>query len=264
MFPVFQPFPMLAARRAQAWRYHPAYRRPRHVHDESEFNLVVAGSGVMSVGRERVELCPGSLLWLPPGLDHCLEEASADFDLVVVGFQQALLDRAPHEPGQARTFRWRLERWEGSPSSLADRLLGSADSADAAAVEERLMGALATLAPSARPSGLSERAAGLLRQDGHLGRDALARQLGINRGDLSRHFQRDHGVSIAAYKNRLRVMAFLREVERHPENLMRAALAAGFGSYSQCHRVFHQLFEVGPRDYVQGGGVDPERFEPWG
>jgi len=60
---------MLGGRRAQAWRYHPTYRRPRHVHEESEINLVVAGTGVMSVGTQEVELTSGTLLWLPPGLE---------------------------------------------------------------------------------------------------------------------------------------------------------------------------------------------------
>lgn len=255
---------MPGSRRAQAWRYHPAYRRPRHVHDEPEFNLVVAGAGIVFMGGERVEVAPGALVWIPPGLEHGLEAASADFDLVVVGFQQELLDRASSERWQAQPFTRRVDLLEGDPKRLGDELLGVAALNDAGTVEERLVQVLSAVAHRPQAPLVSERAAALLRRERALGRDELARRLGINRGDLSRRFHRDHGISITEYKNRARIMAFLGEAERRPGNLMQAALSAGFGSYSQCHRTFRRLFGVGPRDYIEGGGVDPNRFEPCG
>jgi AraC-like DNA-binding protein len=32
--------------------------------------------------------------------------------------------------------------------------------------------------------------------------------------------------------------------------MTRAALQAGFGSYSQCHRVFRSLFGISPREFL--------------
>jgi len=224
---------------------------------------VVAGTGVMSLGSREVQLRPGTLLWLPPGVDHCLDQASPDFDLVVVGFERELLDGLLRERGKVPRFARPVSHIGSDPSALATELLQAAAGTDEGAVETRLVDALSKLDSQADPPGVGQRAAGLLGAEGDLGRADLARRLGINRGDLSRHFSRENGLSIAEYRNRKRVLAFLTEVDQRPGNLMRAALAAGFGSYSQCHRVFRQLFRVSPRDYVLGGGVDPDRFEPW-
>lgn len=254
---------MLGGRRAQAWRYHPAFRRPRHVHDESEINLVVAGTGVMSVGVERIALTAGTLVWLPPGLDHALEQASEDFDLVVVGFERELLDRALDQGTELPCFTHQVDRLGSDVRALAGSLLGAAQGSEERAVEERLVDSLVGLGRSAPRPSVGAVAARLLWEETTLGRDDLARRLGINRGDLSRHFQREHRTSIASYRNRLRLVGFLRELHEQPENLMRAALSAGFGSYSQCDRVFSHAFGMSPRAYVHGGGIDPDRFEPW-
>jgi AraC-like DNA-binding protein len=224
---------------------------------------VVAGTGTMSLGSREVELRPGTLLWLSPGVDHGLEQASPDFDLVVVGFERELLDGILREQGRVPRFTRPVSHLGVDPSLLATELLQAAASSDEGSVETRLVEALSSLDGAADLPGVGERAAELLSLEGDLGRDDLARRLGINRGDLSRLFSRENGLSIAEYRNRQRTMAFLLEVDQHPGNLMRAALASGFGSYSQCHRVFRQLFGVSPRDYVLGGGVDADRFEPW-
>src|SRR3954471_9466125 len=66
--------------------------RPRHHHDELEFNLGVHGTGRFSVGTRRVELVPGRLLWFLPGQDHVLEAATADFQMWIVPFKPHLVD----------------------------------------------------------------------------------------------------------------------------------------------------------------------------
>jgi AraC-like DNA-binding protein len=95
-------------------------------------------------------------------------------------------------------------------------------------------------------------------------RDELARLLGRNRGDFSRRFRRDQGMSLSDYRNRLRVLEFLRLLEAGASNLTWAALDAGFGSYSQCHRVFRALLGLSPRDYVRAELRErlSEQFDP--
>src|SRR5688572_7637017 len=154
---------MLGTRRAQAWRYHPAYRRPRHVHAESEFNLVLAGTGLMSVGATQVPLVPGTLLWLPPGVEHGLEGASADFDLVVVGFQPGLLDVVQREHGLFPCFDGGTEQLLVDPKALGEGLLGVADGNEERVVEERLVHSLLSLIGGQRSPGVEARAAELLR-----------------------------------------------------------------------------------------------------
>jgi AraC-like DNA-binding protein len=46
--------------------------------------------------------------------------------------------------------------------------------------------------------------------------------------------------------------------------MMTAARLAGFGSYSQCHRTFVQLFGLAPREFMQSSlrRELAQRFEP--
>src|SRR5688572_8217932 len=91
---LYQPFPMLGSCRGQVWRYAPQYRRPRHFHDEPELNLVVAGNGKFGAGNAVLEVAARELFCWPPGCDHELLEASADFDLYVIGLTPELSARA--------------------------------------------------------------------------------------------------------------------------------------------------------------------------
>jgi transcriptional regulator GlxA family with amidase domain len=45
-------------------------------------------------------------------------------------------------------------------------------------------------------------------------------------------------MSLVEYRNRLRLERFSMLLDKQGENLLEAALAAGFGSYAQFHRVF--------------------------
>jgi AraC-like DNA-binding protein len=80
----------------------------------------------------------------------------------------------------------------------------------------------------------------------------LARDLGISSGHLARLFRTEMGISLVEYRNRLRIERFLSLADRSGVNLLDAALAAGFGSYAQFHRVFRKLVGTTPREYVAG------------
>lgn len=265
--PLHQPFPMLGRRRAQAWCYHPAYRRPAHFHAESEINLAVRGCGTFRIGRRELRLQSGDLVWLPPGLDHYLVSSSTDFEMVVAGFQPELLfaltTRAVGAPSFAKPVQKLSHR---DVHRFAEALAGTAASSDSQAVEARLVKILEELNASARPAapGLGHRAAALLQTHPAAGRDEIARKLASNRGDVSRRFHQEHGMSLNAYKNRLKILEFLRLLEAGANNLTRTALQAGFGSYSQCHRAFQGQLGTGPRKYVveQARMGHRTRFEP--
>jgi AraC-like DNA-binding protein len=80
----------------------------------------------------------------------------------------------------------------------------------------------------------------------------LARELGISPGHLARSFKTEMGVSVVKYRNRLRIERFFSLVDQGGANLLDAALGAGFGSYSQFHRVFRKLIGTTPREYLIG------------
>jgi AraC-like DNA-binding protein len=80
----------------------------------------------------------------------------------------------------------------------------------------------------------------------------LARRVGLSPYYLSSLFQRQTGLTIPAYRNRLRLQAFFRRVHAHPEiSLLRHALDSGFGSYAQFYRVFVHGLGIPPRQWLQ-------------
>lgn len=85
----------------------------------------------------------------------------------------------------------------------------------------------------------------------------LARQHGISVSRLARAFKAEMGMSIVEHRNRLRLKRFFQLVEAG-DSLLPAALAAGFGSYAQFHRVFRAQHKVSPGVYL--GLRDPRKL----
>jgi AraC-like DNA-binding protein len=81
---------------------------------------------------------------------------------------------------------------------------------------------------------------------------SLASEMSISPGHLTRVFRTEMGVSLVEYRNRLRIERFFGLVERGGDNLLAAALSAGFGSYAQFHRVFRKVVGTTPREYIVG------------
>ena len=77
----------------------------------------------------------------------------------------------------------------------------------------------------------------------------LAAQLEVSPGRFARVFKSEMGVSLVRYRNQLRLERFLKIMDAGDSNMHDAALAAGFGSYAQFHRVFQSLRGTTPRAY---------------
>jgi len=91
----------------------------------------------------------------------------------------------------------------------------------------------------------------LLAKDPSLSGRELAPKLDISPSRLARVFKGEMGMSLVDYRNRLRLERFQVLVDAGGENLLEAALAAGFGSYAQFHRVFRAIRGATPRDYLR-------------
>jgi len=91
----------------------------------------------------------------------------------------------------------------------------------------------------------------MLAKDPSLGGKQIAGELGISVSRLARVFKRDMGMSLVEYRNRLRLDRFWILVDGGRPSLLEAALAAGFGSYAQFHRVFRAQRHVTPREYLR-------------
>jgi AraC-like DNA-binding protein len=92
---------------------------------------------------------------------------------------------------------------------------------------------------------------GMLAKDPAMGGKEIASGLDISLSRLSRVFKAEMGMSLVEYRNRLRLDRFSVLLDRGRTNLLEAALAAGFGSYAQFHRVFRALRHVTPREYLR-------------
>jgi AraC-like DNA-binding protein len=83
----------------------------------------------------------------------------------------------------------------------------------------------------------------------------LAQRLGMSAVRLSRTFQREVGKKLQDYRTEQRLQRFFALVDSAEQrgqalSLMDLALAAGFGSYSQFHRVFSARFGSSPKLYL--------------
>lgn len=267
---LYQPFPMPGPARAHIWRYTPENRRPRHFHLEPELNLIAAGSGRFGVGETEVDVSAGDLLSWPPGQDHVLLQASPDFDLFVIGLTPELSARvlgAGCAVAQGGATRIRL-----SATALAAlRPLCEAPLAlqDGAAVERHIgdlwqeAHALRAAAPD-RHSFTRGAIASLIERP-ELRRTDVARAVGGYPTEVSRHFHKEMGLTLTAYRTRLRLLQFIQRVDDGTGNFLSAALESGWGSYSQCHRAFQRTLGCGPREFF---GTDVreqmrEAFSPW-
>ena len=79
---------------------------PTHYHEEFELKLVLWGRASYQMDSTRIELGPGSLLWLAPGQEHTLLGISDQLSMWVASFR---LDRKPRPAPSAksqRCFAW--------------------------------------------------------------------------------------------------------------------------------------------------------------
>jgi transcriptional regulator GlxA family with amidase domain len=96
----------------------------------------------------------------------------------------------------------------------------------------------------------------LLSRKPGLSNGELAKHQRVSAHRLSREFQNEMGLSLLDYRNELRLERFFAlvgaaENDGRALSLVELALEAGFGSYSQFHRVFSGRFGRSPRDHLQ-------------
>lgn len=253
--PLYQPFPMGDAARARVWSYSPRYRRPRHFHLEPELNLVAAGRGAFRAGDAELAVSAGHLLYWAPGQDHELVAASPDLQLFVIGVTLELSERVI---GRERAMLAGATGLRVDPIALARlRELCTCSQESSPEGIETHVGALWREAHALQAAALEERAATqralrsiLVEPD--VTRADLAQRVRSHPSELSRRFHADMRLTLTAYRARVRLLRFIQAVDDGAESLLAAALEAGFGSYSQLHRVFRRTLGTTPRAFFSG------------
>jgi AraC-like DNA-binding protein len=251
------------------WRYvDPSRRNFMHHHVELEFNLVREGSARYLLAGRRYDLSKNDLVWLFPRQEHLLVEPSADFKMWIAVFRPSLVKRSAGV-GASRILR-RADPGRALLAHLAAPQAGRLDvlmtEMEASLSEpERFNLGLGYLlrtawsvfsSPQSTPEGAAihpsvQWAARLLRErPDTLGLDELALMVHLSASHLSRLFKEQVGLALSEYRNRQRIARFMSRYDLGREtNMLEAALAAGFGSYAQFHRVFHRLVGMSPLEY---------------
>jgi AraC-like DNA-binding protein len=255
---------------------------PTHYHDELEVNLALLGQARVRIGRSVVHLLPGTQLWLAPGQPHALESVSSDFSMWVLSFRPGAVLSAQKRTGvEVLTQRPRYGVCQ-LPSSrlrelsalcseqvtlqhprqsnpLVDRFLTLALRAwhDRHAVTE---GGAASAVSVPHPA-VAHAVSLLRRPNAHLTLQGISTACRLSATRLSRLFNEQVGLSIAQFRNHVRVQSFILTYGRGEGwNMLEAALQAGFGSYPQFFRAFRQVTGYAPGEHlqrVQSGIVTP-------
>ncbi|PZQ45581.1 MAG: hypothetical protein DI556_22465 [Rhodovulum sulfidophilum] len=230
-----------------------------HVHDEIEFNLVVSGRGTYFLEDGQHDLVPGTLVWLLPGQPHRLIR-SPDFDMWVVTAKPDMADPRMMEDVAGRPCRV----LSTADAVALDRLLShlSQDADEPRVYRPGLEYALRSAwhismngdGPARGPVHPAvARALAILRSSAETPRSGqLARMCGVTADYLGQLLLRDTGRGLVEWRNRARLERFHRAYPRS-RDLLTAALEAGFGSYTQFHRVFQDLVGTTPGQWARSG-----------
>ncbi len=245
---------------AYVWKFSLEHRgrRPRHFHVEPELNLVVSGWVEFGVGESVVRASKGELVGFPAGQDHALLATSPDVFLFAVGLSPHLASQVlGASVGEvAVPLHLRLK-----PQELTTLTRKAELAVERSGIEQpcaELWEQVHWLGRH-RPTGrrgplhaLTQRALQAVAESPELGLEAIAQQARANPSELSRYFHRDLGMTFVRYRTRLRLLRFIELIEQDRGTWGSAAIAAGFGSYSQCHRTFQADMGCSPRDFFKG------------
>jgi AraC-like DNA-binding protein len=249
-------------------------REASHSHDEPELNLVARGAVTYMIDGRRHVLGRDSLLWLNHPREHLLLHASPDTRMwiaVLCPGALACLPRrlardlvlGPPADGIHRRLAPGAARWLHQLANQLAPLCAPARRPD----PDGLAAGLAFFAASAWEAfAAADPASGgpgapmhpavsalirLLDAGDERPLGLLARVAGLDRATLSRRFRHDTGLTIADYRTRCRLERFT-ALAATRRTLLEAALAAGFGSYAQFHRVFTRHHGCSPRTACTG------------
>ncbi len=256
----------------RAWRYtNPAGANRRHHHAELELNLVTRGSGTYLLGNRQYRIRRGDLLWLFPAEEHVLFEQTPDFQMWVVVFRRRLIKRAAVDksslPLLQRSFSDETCRRLRQPelARFEELFSGLTESTDEpgllnASLAYTLLHAWKSFAQAGEVPArdihpaVETTARLLLSDENSYTLSQLARRAGLSPSRLSRLFKQQTGLSTVEFRNRQRMQRFLERYEANDASvrqstLLESALAAGFGSYPQFHRVFRHVTGCSPAEY---------------
>jgi AraC-like DNA-binding protein len=251
----------------------PLQEMPSHHHDELEFGLVMEGRASYLLGQaQRVDVTPGSMIWLFPNQEHVLIDPSREFAMWTLMFRPALVHQNTSDPSRqplraldpkaifCRQVDPRTsERLANIYRSISESMVAGDYEFCNSSLPHALLASWQAYQASTQPSVRRDVHPAVARA-AHLMSDAeevvplpeLAKKAGLSAHRLSRLFKKQVGVSLAVFRQQKCVERFLRVYRDGSRySLMEAALTAGFGSYPQFYRVFRRHMHQSPAEYAR-------------
>jgi AraC-like DNA-binding protein len=236
-----------------------------HFHEELELHFIERGRCLLLLRDRRLEAAAGTLLWVPPGRDHLLLDASSDLRRWLLLVRRRAVRRVLPAAAAAEL----LHRRGGERAGLLPARAAASVRGIYAEVRTQFDGALPLinaaiayalarsyqLFQSARPSAEAAAFHPAVQRALQALREAvpppslreLATRGRVSEAHLSKLFSAQVGMSVTDFRNRMRLERFLELYgQGSGQTLMAAALDAGFGSYPQFHRVFRRLMGYSP------------------
>ncbi|MGY6272162.1 AraC family transcriptional regulator [Achromobacter denitrificans] len=224
---------------------------PSHVHDEGMLVLVREGLVVMQAGTAVWTVMPGSLGWIPPGVQHGARwfgEARGSFLYV----REDACRRLP-----ARCRSWPSTRLI---EALIDRFTGPGARPVTPAYQEQLFDVLLeelrhreeepVPLPMPADPRLRELVHALLdRPDDTAGIDEWAQRLNMSSRTLMRRFRQETGVTLGQWRQQARLLRAL-EMLCRGGSVTEAGLSVGYESTSAFIGSFRSAFGVTPARYL--------------
>lgn len=231
---------------------------------------MAAGTAIFGMGTRTLPVATGDLLWWPPGQDHVLLDASPDFDLFVIGLTADFSTRVLGGTANlADVGPIHVHLPQPALAAITAACVAPGSLSDVPAIEQRV-GDVWRQAHLFRRSEnrmhvVTRRTMESLYQRPDMSRSKVAQLVGAHPSDVSRYFHEETGTTVCTFRARLRLLRFIQAVDGGAPNLLAAALSAGFGSYSQCHRMFQQTFGCAPRMFFETSLREEMRdaYAPW-
>jgi AraC-like DNA-binding protein len=253
--------PSHGASRAFVWKYTPVNwgRRPRHFHIEPELNLVASGHAIFGIGESMVQVRQGDLLRFPPAQDHVLLKASPDLYLFAIGMDASLSSEVLRADADQVMLPLRLRLADGDFRALVNRASaivdrGGVEQSCAELWEQAYwLGSRPQTRPATAMHVLTRRALAAVSRAPEIGLQTLANRMQTAGSEISRYFHRDVGMTFVHFRTRLRLVRLIRLMDGGDMSVGAAAHEAGFGSYSQCHRIFQAELGCSPQRFFHAG-----------
>lgn len=245
------------------------FEKTAKTHRELVVLHALTGSARYLIDDQVISLERGTLLWAFAGQAHFLLSESPDFDMWVFLISRRVLsgdlqqggDFPPIQTDADRKGAYARRLDDHQTSELAD-IAGKYVGDDSAGARQTLLRwwllrAWAHWRDADRDAGSRlhpalDRAAWVLRDDPNLSLRKVAKIAGLSAGRLGSLFRQQLGQSFVAYRNDRRLDQCSELLRQNPrQNLLTAALDAGFGSYAQFYRAFVDRYGVSPRDHFR-------------